>query len=140
MLRLIAAFVIAVTTLLPVADAQADRLIRTQAPPLRHACFTDYMKYCRDVRLGGGRAINCLNAHADQLSQQCFQALTVRGLAYAGALKLCRADYERLCQGGGQGWGRSLQCMRSHAAQLSPVCRNALRREGFLDGGPDLVP
>lgn len=80
-----------------------------------------------------GRVLNCLNANTDQLSQPCFQALTLRGLAYAGALKSCRADYERLCAGVPQGWGRGLQCMQRNAASLSPACHDALLRQGFLD-------
>jgi hypothetical protein len=137
--RFLAALILAVALPASSYPAEAQRLIRVQGPPLRQACFTDYMKFCRGVPLGGGRAINCLNENANQLSQRCFQALTVRGLAYAGALKSCRADYERLCAGVAPGWGRSLQCMRNSAPMLSPGCREALKREGFLDGG-DSVP
>lgn len=140
--RLLAALVLAAALCVPVSEANAQRLIRTQVirtqgPPLRQACFADYMRFCRGVPLGGGRVLNCLNARTNELTQPCFQALTLRGLAYAGALKSCRADYERLCAGVPPGWGRSLQCMQRNAPSLSPPCHDALRRQGFLDDGSE---
>lgn len=138
--RTLAALIFVSLLLLPHSDARAQRPILAQGPPLRQACFPDYMKFCRGVPFGGGRVLNCLNANADQLSQTCFQALTARGLAYAGALKSCRADYERLCPGVPPGWGRGLQCMQSHVEELSPQCRTALQRDGFLDEGGGPLP
>ena len=78
----------------------------------------------------------CLNAHADQLSQRCFQALTLRGLAYAGAFKACQPDYQLLCPGVPTGYGRALQCLLDNANALSPPCRSALEGHELLS--PDL--
>jgi hypothetical protein len=83
-------------------------------------------------RLGKGQGA----AKADRLSQSCFQALTVRGLAYAGAFKACRLDYRRLCAGVPPGYGRGLQCLLGNAAGLSPQCRSALEGHELL--GSDL--
>jgi hypothetical protein len=138
--RTLTALILVWLLVLPASDARAQRLILTQGPPLRQACFSDYMTFCRGVPFGGGRVLNCLNANADQLSQTCFQALTARGLAYAGALKSCRADYERFCPGVPPGWGRGLQCMQSHVSELSSQCRTALQRDGFLDKGGEPLP
>jgi hypothetical protein len=139
MFRLIAILVLLAVQALP-SDAYAERLIRAQGPRLRQACAGDYLRLCRGVPLGRGRALNCLNAQADQLSQACFQALAVRGLAYAGALKICRPDYERLCAGVAPGWDSGLQCMLENAPSLSPTCRDALSRQGVLDGDPNAMP
>jgi hypothetical protein len=116
--------------------AQAERPIPIQAPPIREACSEDYRRFCWGVPPGGGRILICLNANADRLSQSCFQALTVRGLAYAGVFKACRLDYRRLCAGVPPGYGRGLQCLLGNAAGLSPQCHSALEGHELL--GPDV--
>jgi len=37
----------------------------------REACQADYEKYCAGVQQGGGRIIECLSKHLDQLTPQC---------------------------------------------------------------------
>lgn len=110
----------------------AGRAIPVQSPPLREACRDDYRRFCWGVPPGGGRIVICLNANADQLSQSCFQALTLRGLAYAGAFKACQFDYRRLCPGVPPGYGRGLQCLLGNAQGLSPQCRSALEGHELL--------
>jgi hypothetical protein len=112
--------------------AWAARLIPVQVPLLREACAEDYRRLCWGVPPGGGRIVLCLNAHADQLSQGCFQALTLHGLAYAGAFKACQPDYRLLCAGVPPGYGRGLQCLLDNASALSPACRSALEGHELL--------
>ena len=38
----------------------------------------------------------------------------------------CREDYRLYCAGVAQGGGRAIECLKEHAAQLSPACRGAL--------------
>jgi hypothetical protein len=112
--------------------ARAEYLIPVQVPPLREACAADYRRLCWGVPPGGGRIVLCLNAHADQLSQGCFQALTLHGLAYAGAFKACQPDYRLFCAGVPPGYGRGLQCLLNNAGALSPACRSALEGHELL--------
>ena len=49
------------------------------------------------------------------------------GQAGRGAMKACRADRETYCDGVEKGGGRIMQCMKEHAAELSPGCREALQ-------------
>ena len=112
--------------------ASAEHLIPVQVPLLREACVEDYRRLCWGVPPGGGRIVLCLNAHADQLSQRCFQALTLHGLAYAGAFKACQPDYRLLCAGVPPGYGRGLQCLLDNAGALSPPCRSALEGHELL--------
>ena len=118
--------------------ALAQGMIRVQAPPLRQACTIDYMRFCRGVLPGRGRVILCLNDHVNELTQPCFQALTLRGLASASALKACRFDYDRLCAHTGPGLNRGLACMLDNAQALSPTCRDALAKQGFFDDEPEV--
>jgi hypothetical protein len=118
--------------------ALAQGMIRVQAPPFRQACIADYMRFCRGVLPGRGRIILCLNDHVNELTQPCFQALTLRGLASASALKACRFDYDRLCAHTGPGLNRGLACMLDNAQALSPTCRDALGKQGFFDDEPEM--
>ncbi|MFN3625415.1 MAG: cysteine rich repeat-containing protein [Hyphomicrobium sp.] len=121
--------------------ASAQGVMRVQAPPpLRQACLPDYMRYCRGVPLGGGRVLRCLNGHVDQLSQPCFEALALRGLATAGALRICGRDYERLCPGGPLDRDRAIVCLLDQVPALSPACRDAFQRNGLLDDDPEPLP
>ena len=138
--RSLAILILAAGVVLSPAGAYAQGLIRTQGVPLRQACIGDYMRFCRGVPFGGGRVLTCLNSRADELTQPCFQALALRGLAYAGALKMCRPDYERLCAKTAPGWGRGLECMLANAPSLSPQCRDALGKQGFLGEERNGVP
>jgi len=49
---------------------------RQEVALMRRACGPDYRAYCRGVQPGGGRALACLQDHADALSHQCRSALT----------------------------------------------------------------
>ncbi len=111
-------------------------LTKVQAPPLRQACVVDYMRFCRGVPPGRGRVILCLNARANELTQSCFQALALRGLASASALKACRIDYDRLCAQSGPGL-HGLSCLLDNAQALSAQCRDALGKQGLLDDEPE---
>jgi hypothetical protein len=95
------------------------------------------MRFCRGVLPGRGRIILCLNDHVNELTQPCFQALALRGLASASALKACRADYDRLCAQYGPGLNRGMACMLDNAPALSPICRDALAKQGLFDDEPE---
>lgn len=42
-----------------------------QTAAQREACMADFEKYCPGVQPGGGRVIECLSKHLDQLTPQC---------------------------------------------------------------------
>ncbi len=118
--------------LLPAADmAGAQGFQRMQGRGPRAACAADYVRLCPGVEPGGGRILVCLNAQAEKLSQPCFQALAERGLAFAGAVKSCKLDFDRLCPNVAPGFGRGLECLMDNAEGLSPPCRDALSAHGF---------
>jgi Cysteine rich repeat len=47
-------------------------------------------------------------------------------------MKLCRADYDRLCANVKPGGGRILACLQSRSAELSPPCGQAMPRAAAL--------
>ena len=129
--------IILACSLLHVGAAVAQGMVRVQAAPFRQACIADYMRFCRGVLPGRGRIILCLNEHVNELTQPCFQALALRGLASASALKACRVDYDRICAHTGPGLNRGLACLLDNAPALSPICRDALAKQGLFDDEPD---
>jgi hypothetical protein len=40
--------------------------------------------------------------------------------------RACGGDYRSLCAGVRPGQGRAAECLRAHAAALSPMCQSAL--------------
>ena len=60
----------------PAAAAPASRSPRDEARMVRASCGTDLQKFCADVRLGGGRALDCLRTHAADLSPSCQSTLS----------------------------------------------------------------
>jgi hypothetical protein len=58
-----------------------ERLVRMKEhwQHLRAACEADRRQFCRDVPSGGGAILQCLEAHAQDVSDRCFQSLPKRG-------------------------------------------------------------
>ncbi len=49
---------------------------REEARVVRANCGSDLQKFCADVRVGGGRAIECLRSHAANLTPPCQSTLS----------------------------------------------------------------
>jgi hypothetical protein len=59
------------------AAAPAARLSpRDEMTEVRVNCGGDLQKFCATVRLGGGRAVQCLRAHAADLTPACQSTLS----------------------------------------------------------------
>lgn len=89
----------------------------------QNACAPDRARLCGDAK-GPARA-QCMKAHEAELSPACqAQRGTIKQMAQE-VHKDCQADVQRLCQGVQRGGGRIRACLISHAAELSPVCKQA---------------
>lgn len=65
----------------PCQQVLRDRLVRMKEAMqhLRTACEADARRFCRDSPVGGGAMIQCLEEHAQEVSDQCFELLPKRG-------------------------------------------------------------
>lgn len=98
------------------------------------ACAQDAQTLCPDAKTRQERA-QCLKSHEAELSQGCKElqarAANARAKAQAKMATLkeaCKSDAETLCKDvkPGRG-GRGLaQCLKSHEADLSTTCKDAL--------------
>jgi hypothetical protein len=100
-------------------------------------CNSELAQYCAAVTPGEGRLLGCLYAYEDKLSGQCERALydaaarlerAVGAIAYVASE--CRSELETHCADVEVGEGRVAQCLKDHAAELSPGCDQALTDVG----------
>ncbi len=49
--------------------------VRRRTQELENACKSDFEKFYKDVKPGGGRILNCLRNHENELSQDCKEKL-----------------------------------------------------------------
>lgn len=99
------------------AACLAQNAVAQAAPVSARACRSDAIKFCRDVRPGGGRAMACLESHKDKLSSACLDALPLLGH--------CAQELRKHCDKA-EGAAAMQACAREHAALLSPNCQAAL--------------
>lgn len=66
---------------IPCRPILRERLVRMKEhmQQMRAACETDRRQYCRDESLVGRAIVQCLESHAQEVSDQCFQFLPKRG-------------------------------------------------------------
>ena len=108
-------------------------LAQDKAQPMG-ACAQDAHKLCPDAKTPQARA-QCLKSHNAELSQGCkeLQARAANARAKAqekmAMLKeACKSDAEALCKDvkPGRGGSGMMQCLKSHEADLSTACKDAL--------------
>lgn len=94
-------------------------------------CAADAKKLCSGVSPGEGRMLACLREHESKLSASCkaiiAHATPVAARPATGKRHTaCEADVAKLCKDVPVGQGRVLQCLKSHADQLTPECKASL--------------
>ncbi len=93
-------------------------------------CAEEIAKYCKDVRPGGGRILNCLGEHQKELSDSCRNKLEGSKKRLIEAQQACTGDMERFCKDVRPGQGRILKCLREHTGELSSACRKITEKTG----------
>ncbi len=94
----------------------------------RGACRADYEKFCKDVRPGQGRIVQCLRQHESELSAACKSEMAEGREKSREFVKACKADAANLCQDIRPGGGRIAKCLKANEGQLSPDCAAFLKK------------
>ena len=89
-------------------------------------CAPDVQKFCADVNPGGGRIVECLNAHAQDLSPACQERRAELKKEAKEIHKDCLDDAQKFCQNVKPGQGRILKCLIQHKSEISAQCQTAL--------------
>lgn len=80
------------------------------------ACRADFSKLCSGVKLGGGRAAECLKQHEAELAPDCKAAMDRTGD--------CGQEVKKIC-GTATGADVLRECMKTHASEFTASCRAA---------------
>ena len=104
-------------------------------------CKADIEKFCKDVKPGGGRIIDCLKAHESELAADCkIKNMQLKGRGGAEGKggaggkdakgEPCRADMDKFCKDAKP--GEKMGCMKEHEKDFSEACkaRIAERKQG----------
>jgi OOP family OmpA-OmpF porin len=102
-------------------------------------CSKEVATYCGQVPLGGGRVMNCLFDHENELSAGCEQAINQGESTIEAALgnanffgANCAADMQRLCPGVVPGGGRLLGCLMDNINNTELRCYDAMLQLGLF--------
>jgi hypothetical protein len=92
----------------------------------RAACGEDLQRFCAGVQPGGGRLVQCLSSHTNELSAACGNVIAAAGRGGAKIHAACDQDLQRFCVGVQPGGGRLVQCLSSRTSELSTACGNMI--------------
>jgi len=101
---------------------------RTYAAEGELPCAEEISKYCKEVKPGGGRILDCLNEHQKDLSVSCKKKLEESKKRLMKAQQACTGDMEKFCKDVQPGGGRILKCLREHTQELSPACSQEIEK------------
>ena len=87
------------------------------------ACKADYEKFCKDVKQGQGRIIQCMKQHEAEFSPACKEQIDMDKEKAQEFINACKPDVEKFCKGVAPGKGRIYRCLKANEAQLSPACK-----------------
>lgn len=101
-------------------------------------CGKDVSKYCKGVPLANFGVGSCLVENQAKVTPVCIATLAVvrtslaqRLEAQQAALKVCRGDAARRCQGVVQSDGHILECLLKAANTVSKKCNAAITNAGW---------
>jgi hypothetical protein len=86
-------------------------------------CKQDIQKFCKDVKPGGGRLIECLKTHENELSAACKEKRSQLKEGLKGVHEACKQDVEKFCGQTHPGGGRVVECLKAHENEISSQCK-----------------
>lgn len=100
-------------------------------------CAEEVKKLCGEIEPGSGRYRDCLRSYGNLLPAACRRRPDDRVAQPSdgarAVLVSCRADVRRLCPQMPMRGGPILQCLRTHAEELSPACTEVLVEQRVLN-------
>lgn len=96
------------------------------------SCKPDVEKFCKEVKPGEGRILECLKENHDKLSVECKQTMAEAREKMKEKMKeaqeACKEDAEEFCKDVQPGEGRIMQCLKKHEEHISKKCKNMLEK------------
>jgi hypothetical protein len=108
--------IVALLFLLVPATGQTQELNR------KGPCKADIEKFCKDVKPGQGRIVQCMRQHEGELSSACKNHIAEVKEQEKEFVRDCQVDASKLCKDIKRGGGRIVNCLKQHQTELSPAC------------------
>lgn len=93
-------------------------------------CADDIDKFCKEIKPGGGRIMNCLKMHENELTVSCREKIMETQGVIKACEQACAGDIAQFCKEIQPGGGRIARCLREHEKDLSPSCSAQLEKIG----------
>jgi hypothetical protein len=93
-------------------------------------CADDIEKYCKEIKPGGGRILNCLKSHETEISISCKAKIEELKGIIKDAEQACSGDISQFCKEVQPGEGRIIKCLREHDKELTSSCSAKLETIG----------
>jgi hypothetical protein len=93
-------------------------------------CADDIEKFCKGIKPGGGRILDCLKTHKTELSLSCQEKIGELQGIIKDCEQACSGDIAQFCKEVQPGGGRILKCLREREKELSPSCSKKLEMIG----------
>ncbi|TGM58417.1 hypothetical protein [Leptospira adleri] len=91
----------------------------------RDNCRTERETYCKDVK-PGPEGHRCLKENESKLSASCKAHLAEMETKHKAMKEACASDEEKFCKDSNAEHGGPIRCLKSHEAELSAKCKDAL--------------
>ena len=91
-------------------------------------CAADISKFCKDVKPGGGRILDCLSKNEKDLSPACRKKQQTEMMKVKEAHKACADDIDKFCKDVKPGGGMIMKCLKGHEAGLSTECKGEMAK------------
>lgn len=89
-------------------------------------CRQDRANYCKDIKPGEGRVLQCLLDNFDKLSSECKSKVEKNKKKWEEFKNACGTDLDKFCPNVQPGQGRIHSCLAKNKNQLSDQCKNFL--------------
>jgi len=110
---------------------EAEKLANTVSSD-EYPCMDELERFCKGVKSGEGRLIECLEGHKSELSPVCSGKVDQFRSRVEESKKICAADIGKFCPDVQLGQGRLLRCLKDKLTDLSPPCRGQLQLYGAM--------
>jgi len=99
-----------------------------------NACKADVEKFCKEIKAGEGRILQCLKENHENLSGECKQQMAKAKEKMQEKMKeiqeSCKEDVEEYCKNVQPGEGRIMQCLKKNVDHLSNKCKESFQKHG----------
>ncbi len=101
-------------------------------------CDADIEQYCPGLPPNSQKALMCMMAYEDKLSEECklgimeaAMAIKMSAVAINYSIMACEEDADKFCLDVQPGEGRIVRCIKEHEAEVSEACITSLKETGL---------